>query len=56
MQGKQALGRKPDLVVLDGNPTARPSDIRKIVMVFRNGVGYDVAVLTTAVHGMVGLR
>jgi hypothetical protein len=42
--------------VLDGDLTARPSDIRKVTMVFRNGVGYDVPALTAAVHGQVGLR
>jgi imidazolonepropionase-like amidohydrolase len=54
--GSIAVGKQADLVVLDGDPTARPSDIRKVKMVFRNGVGYDVAALTTSVHGMVGLR
>lgn len=54
--GSVVSGKQADLVVLDGDLTARPADIRKVTMVFRNGVGYDVPALTAAVHGQVGLR
>jgi imidazolonepropionase-like amidohydrolase len=54
--GSIVVGKQADLVVLDGDPSARPSDIRNVTMVFRNGVGYNVPALTAAVHGMVGLR
>jgi hypothetical protein len=50
----QAVGA--DLVVLDGDLTAHPSDIRKVSTVFRRGIGHDPALLSTAVHGLVGLR
>jgi imidazolonepropionase-like amidohydrolase len=54
--GSIVVGKQADLVVLDGDPSARPSDIRNVTLVFRNGVGYNVPALTAAVHGMVGLR
>jgi enamidase len=50
IQGKQA-----DLVVIDGNPAANISDIRRVSMVFRQGVGYDPAKLIASVKGKVGL-
>jgi imidazolonepropionase-like amidohydrolase len=54
--GSIAPGKQADLVVLDGDPVAHPSDIRKVAMVFRRGVGYDPVALTASVHGMVGLK
>jgi imidazolonepropionase-like amidohydrolase len=54
--GSIAAGKQADLVVLDGDPTLRPSDIRKVTLVFRHGMGYDVPALTASIHGMVGLR
>ena len=54
--GSIAPGKQADLVVLDGDPVAHPSDIRKVALVFRQGVGYDPVALTTSIHGMVGLK
>ncbi|HXB27273.1 MAG TPA: amidohydrolase family protein [Gemmatimonadaceae bacterium] len=54
--GSIVPGKQADLVVLDGDPSTNASDIRKVAMVFRNGVGYNVPALTAAVHGLVGLR
>jgi imidazolonepropionase-like amidohydrolase len=54
--GSVVAGKQADLVVLDGDPTVRPADIRKVALVFRRGVGYDVAALTASIHGMVGLK
>jgi imidazolonepropionase-like amidohydrolase len=54
--GTVAAGRQADLLVIDGDPAATPSDIRKIETVFRQGVGYDSAKLITSVKGLVGLR
>jgi imidazolonepropionase-like amidohydrolase len=38
--GTIAAGKLADLVVIDGDPLARISDIRKTVMTFRSGVMY----------------
>jgi imidazolonepropionase-like amidohydrolase len=54
--GTIAPGMQADLVVLRGDLTKTPSDIRNVTTVFRKGVGYDSAKLTASVKGMVGLR
>jgi len=54
--GTVSVGKRADLVVLDGDPAARPADIRRVALVFRDGVGYDPAKLLASVRGMVGVR
>ena len=53
--GSIAVGKQADLVVLDGDPSARIGDVRKVELVFKNGVGYDPAKLIESVRGRVGL-
>jgi enamidase len=53
--GSIAVGKQADLVVLDGDPTTRISDVRKVRLVFKQGVGYDPAKLIASVSGKVGL-
>ncbi len=53
--GSIAAGKQADLVVVDGDPSARIEDIRKVVTVFKQGVGYDPAKLIASVKGRVGL-
>src|SRR5690606_29748936 len=43
--GTVTAGKRADLVVLDGNPVARPADIGKVRWVFKDGIGYDSAKL-----------
>jgi imidazolonepropionase-like amidohydrolase len=54
--GSIAVGKQADLVVVNGDPSARISDIEKIETVFRNGVGFDSAKLFASVKGQVGLH
>lgn len=54
--GSIAPGKQADLVVINGDPTARAADIRNVVTVFRRGVGYDSERLIASVKGMVGVR
>jgi imidazolonepropionase-like amidohydrolase len=54
--GTIAPGKQADVVVLRGDPTRTPSDIRNIEMVFRQGIGYDSAKLIGSVKGMVGIK
>ncbi|MGE0553073.1 MAG: amidohydrolase family protein [Gemmatimonadales bacterium] len=54
--GTITVGKRADLVVLDGDPTARASDIRRVALVFRDGIGYDPARLLESVKGKVGLQ
>jgi imidazolonepropionase-like amidohydrolase len=54
--GSIAAGKQADLVVLDGNPAKQISDIKKVRLVFRDGVGFDSAKLIESVRGQVGLH
>ncbi|MDB4874550.1 MAG: hypothetical protein JWM41_996 [Gemmatimonadetes bacterium] len=53
--GSIVAGKQADLVVLDGDPSARIEDIRRVSVVFKDGVGYDSAKLIASVKGKVGL-
>jgi len=53
--GSLAVGKQADLVVINGNPAASVSDIRKVETVFKQGIGYDSAKLIASVQGKVGL-
>lgn len=53
--GSIVVGKQADLVVIDGNPAAAISDVRKVQMVFRQGVGYDPARIIGPLKGKVGL-
>ena len=54
--GSIEAGKVADLVVIDGDPVARPAEIRNVQIVFKDGVGYDSAKLIKAVEGEVGIR
>ncbi|MGH7606315.1 MAG: amidohydrolase family protein [Gemmatimonadales bacterium] len=54
--GTIAPGQRADLVVIRGDPLARPAEIRNVVTVFKDGVGYDSARLIESVQGLVGVR
>jgi imidazolonepropionase-like amidohydrolase len=54
--GSIAAGKQADLVLLDGNPGKQISDIEKVTLVFKDGVGYDSAKLLQSVHGRVGMH
>ncbi len=54
--GTLAAGKQADMILVQGNPAAAVSDIRKIQIVFKDGVGYDSAKLIEAVRGTVGVR
>jgi imidazolonepropionase-like amidohydrolase len=53
--GSLAVGKQADLLVIGGDPSDRIEDIRRIELVFRQGVGYDPARLIASVRGSVGL-
>jgi imidazolonepropionase-like amidohydrolase len=54
--GSVTEGKLADLVVIKGDPVARPAEIRNVSIVFKGGVGYDPAKLVEACRGLVGIR
>jgi imidazolonepropionase-like amidohydrolase len=54
--GTLAAGKLADMVLVKGDPASAIADIRNIVTVFKDGVGYDPAKLLDAVRGTAGLR
>ena len=53
--GSIAPGKAADLVVIRGDPVAIPSQIYEVTTVFRDGIGYDSALLREAARGKVGV-
>lgn len=53
--GTLAPGKQADLVIVDGDPSTRIDDLRKVVTVFHRGVGFDPQRLIQSVSGKVGL-
>src|SRR5918995_293547 len=53
--GSIAVGKQADLVVLDGDPSTTIADVRKVEIVFRQGIGYDPAKLIASVSGKAGI-
>ncbi len=54
--GTLTEGKQADIVVIDGDPSARITDIEKVQTVFKDGVGYDSAKLIQSVRNSVGLH
>jgi imidazolonepropionase-like amidohydrolase len=54
--GSIGPGKQADLVVIEGDPAARISDIENVRIVFKDGVGYDSAKLLASIEGHVGLH
>jgi imidazolonepropionase-like amidohydrolase len=52
--GSISIGKNADLVVVKGDPATHISDIEKVELVFKDGVGYDPGKLLEAVHGHYG--
>jgi imidazolonepropionase-like amidohydrolase len=54
--GSIAPGKQADLMVVRGNPAANISEIEKVEIVFKDGIGYDSEKLIQSVQGLVGIR
>jgi len=54
--GSLAAGKLADMVLVKGDPASSIADIRNVVTVFKDGVGYDPAKLLEAVRGTAGIR
>lgn len=54
--GSIVTGKQADLVVIQGDPSSKISDVRNVRIVFKNGVGYDPDKLIRFVNHTVGLH
>ena len=54
--GTLAVGKRADVVVIDGDPMKDIMTIEKMPLVFKNGVGYDTAKIFAAMKETVGLH
>jgi imidazolonepropionase-like amidohydrolase len=52
--GTVAVGKKADLVLIDGDPETHIAEVRNTEIVFKNGVGFDSKKLFESLHGSVG--
>jgi len=54
--GTVEAGKRADLVLMRGDPGSDPGALRRMVTVFKDGVGYDSQALFSSVKGWVGVR
>lgn len=54
--GSIEVGKEADLIVIDGDPTKDISDIRKIELVFKDGIGFNSKRIFENVKGRVGIH
>lgn len=52
--GSIASGKNADLFIVRGNPAAKIDDVENVLVVFKDGVGYDSAKLLRSVRGRFG--
>ena len=52
--GSIAPGKDADLFIVKGNPAAKINDVENVIVVFKDGVGYDSAKLLDSVRGRYG--
>jgi imidazolonepropionase-like amidohydrolase len=53
--GSVAIGKQADLVVINGDPSKTITDVRRVEIVFKQGIGFDSPKLIASVNGKVGL-
>jgi imidazolonepropionase-like amidohydrolase len=51
-----AVGKQAALMIVRGNPAVNISEIEKVEIVFKDGVGYDSEKLIQSLQGLVGIR
>ena len=54
--GTIAAGKQADIVVVKGDPSTAITDIEKVEIVFKDGVGYDAVAIQQSAKGSVGLH
>jgi enamidase len=54
--GTLEVGKRADVVLIDGDPSKDVAAIEKMPLVFKNGIGYDTAKIFAAMKETVGLH
>jgi enamidase len=54
--GSLAVGKRADIVVIDGDPVKDVRAIEHMPLVFKNGVGYDTAAIFKSMQGQIGMN
>jgi len=54
--GTIEAGKLADMIVLAGDLSADPAVIKNVMIVFKDGVGYDSEKIIASVRGQVGIR
>ncbi|MGH8214100.1 MAG: amidohydrolase family protein, partial [Rhodanobacteraceae bacterium] len=54
--GSLAVGKRADIVVIDGDPAKEVTAIEHMPLVFKNGVGYDTAAIFKSMQGQIGMN
>ncbi len=54
--GSIEAGKAADLVIVNGDPAQTIADLRKVDLVFKDGVGYNSHLILESVKGLVGIQ
>ena len=54
--GSVAVGKQADLVLIDGDLESDIANIRKIELVFKDGIGFDSPAIFESMKGKVGMN
>ncbi|MBU6417194.1 MAG: amidohydrolase family protein [Xanthomonadaceae bacterium] len=54
--GSLSVGKRADIVVIDGNPMKDVSAVERMPLVFKDGVGYDTTAIFKSMQGKVGMN
>lgn len=54
--GSLAVGKRADIVVIDGNPAKDVTAVEHMPLVFKDGVGYDTAAIFKSMQGQIGMN
>lgn len=54
--GSLAVGKRADIVVINGDPTKNVTAVERMPLVFKGGVGYDAAAIFKSMQGQIGMN
>jgi enamidase len=54
--GSLAVGKRADIVVIDGDPMKDVTAVERMPLVFKDGTGYDTAAIFESMQGQIGMN